>query len=134
MTKPKPDPKLTELNDPVRSRAASFLALAHSAGYGKLVIVEGYRSAARQAELYGHGRSRWALRLVNINPDYAKPKLPQVTWVTPAKAMHCRRLALDINISAYPSDHWDKIGRLGERAGLTWGGRWRCRDFGHFEA
>jgi peptidoglycan L-alanyl-D-glutamate endopeptidase CwlK len=29
---------------------------------------------------------------------------------------------------------WLKIGSIGEALGLTWGGRWKVRDMGHFEA
>lgn len=28
---------------------------------------------------------------------------------------------------------WPKIGAIGEALGLTWGGRWKQRDLGHFE-
>jgi len=28
---------------------------------------------------------------------------------------------------------WKKIGLIGERAGMRWGGRWKQRDMGHFE-
>ena len=28
---------------------------------------------------------------------------------------------------------WQKIGAIGERLGLRWGGRWKRRDMGHFE-
>lgn len=28
---------------------------------------------------------------------------------------------------------WARMGEIGERLGLRWGGRWRQRDLGHFE-
>lgn len=28
---------------------------------------------------------------------------------------------------------WIRIGQIGERCGLRWGGRWKVRDLGHFE-
>lgn len=28
---------------------------------------------------------------------------------------------------------WQKVGEIGERVGLKWGGRWKVRDMGHFE-
>lgn len=28
---------------------------------------------------------------------------------------------------------WNRIGDIGERLGLRWGGRWKQRDMGHFE-
>lgn len=32
-----------------------------------------------------------------------------------------------------PSPIWTKVGLIGESLGLTWGGRWKVRDLGHFE-
>ena len=29
---------------------------------------------------------------------------------------------------------WQKIGAIGESLGMKWGGRWRCKDMGHFQA
>ncbi len=29
---------------------------------------------------------------------------------------------------------WEKLGAIGERVGLRWGGRWKQRDMGHFES
>ena len=28
---------------------------------------------------------------------------------------------------------WEKIGKIGEALGFTWGGRWKQKDLGHFE-
>ena len=28
---------------------------------------------------------------------------------------------------------WEKIGLIGERMGMTWGGRWKQKDLGHFQ-
>jgi peptidoglycan L-alanyl-D-glutamate endopeptidase CwlK len=28
---------------------------------------------------------------------------------------------------------WARLGAIGESLGLTWGGRWKVRDLGHFE-
>lgn len=30
-------------------------------------------------------------------------------------------------------EKWDQIGAIGEACGLRWGGRWKQRDWGHFE-
>ena len=121
------------LADPMQPHVTDFFAKAKHAGYGRLEITEAYRSLTRQAELYGHGRTRLQLRLANVNPMYARPELPKVTWVTPKNAKHCQRLAIDINISAYPKSHWNIIGHIAEQYGLTWGGRWKCRDYCHLE-
>ena len=28
---------------------------------------------------------------------------------------------------------WERIGRIGEAVGLEWGGRWKVRDYSHFQ-
>jgi hypothetical protein len=33
--------------------------------------------------------------------------------------------------NAHPA--WQKLGAIGERLGLRWGGRWKQKDMGHFE-
>jgi len=118
----------------MQPHVTDFFSKAKHAGYGRLEITEGYRSLTRQAELYGHGRTGLQLRLVNINPVYARPKLPKVTWVAPKNAKHCKRLAIDINISAYPKAHWNIIFSIARSCGLKCGADWKkIRDYCHFE-
>lgn len=66
------------------------------------------------------------------------------SWVKRSK--HCDGLAIDIcpwltwdlngpdKLQWDSSDPvWERIGKIGEAAGLVWGGRWAKRDLGHFE-
>ncbi|KKM81321.1 hypothetical protein LCGC14_1331050 [marine sediment metagenome] len=32
-----------------------------------------------------------------------------------------------------PADWWQALGEEGEKLGLIWGGRWKSKDYGHFE-
>jgi peptidoglycan L-alanyl-D-glutamate endopeptidase CwlK len=32
-----------------------------------------------------------------------------------------------------PVSVWEEIGKIGEELGLVWGGRWKTRDFPHFQ-
>jgi len=70
--------------------------------------------------------------------------LKGVSWVQHSK--HEDGLAIDIapyeywqrggkkSISWDASDPvWGQIGAIGEHLGLTWGGRWKIKDLGHFE-
>ncbi len=113
--------------------ARAGLKDAHDAGYGKIVVVEGYRDPDRQNRLYGHGRSRLACKLHGVPAAYSQPRLPVVTYLTGKTGMHCKGRAWDINISAYTSEHWHKIAACFTRHGATWGGKWRMRDYRHFE-
>jgi peptidoglycan L-alanyl-D-glutamate endopeptidase CwlK len=61
-----------------------------------------------------------------------------VTNATGKTSMHCKRRAFDyafIGKDPYPAKFdWKKIGVLGEKLGLSWGGRWKSfRDNLHFE-
>lgn len=68
-----------------------------------------------------------------------------VSWT--ANSRHLTGEAIDVapyevyvmhgsNKLQWDGDHpvWKRIGQIGEGCGLVWGGRWRQRDFGHFEA
>ena len=90
-----------------------------------MVLLEGYRSAQRQAELAAMGA--------------------HVTHAGPGQSYHQRGLAAD---SAFLIDGhvviserdpriagaYELFGRVAEQAGLVWGGRWRSlKDLGHVE-
>ena len=88
-----------------------------------LVITEGRRTIERQRQLYAQGRT--------------KPG-PIVTWTL--KSKHIDGEAFDVGVLVdgvltWPDDDelWERIGRLGEAAGLRWGGRWKRPDRPHFE-
>ena len=67
-----------------------------------------------------------------------------VSWVQRSK--HLDGLAIDIcpydvyrlaggNKLQWDSSHsvWARVGAIGEKLGLRWGGRWTKKDMGHFE-
>lgn len=62
-----------------------------------------------------------------------------VSWTQHSK--HLTGHAIDIalvavlSIKGWAPDHpqWERIGKIGESLGLTWGGRWKRRDCPHFE-
>lgn len=89
-----------------------------------MVLIEGYRSPERQSFLQSQG--------------------PDVTNAGAFQSYHQFGLAADcaffrdghLVISAY--DPWvlegyRRFGETAEAAGLSWGGRWTLRDFGHIE-
>lgn len=85
-----------------------------------LAVVESYRTHSKQSEYYAMGR--------------------KYTSKAGGKSRHQYGLAVDVvpmvDSIAVWNDHklWRKIGSIGERLGLTWGGRWRVLyDPGHFE-
>jgi hypothetical protein len=85
-----------------------------------LAIVETYRTPSKQAEYYAMGK--------------------KYTSTPGGKSRHQYGLAVDVvpivDSVAVWNNHrlWKKIGIVGERLGLRWGGRWKVLyDPGHFE-
>jgi len=89
-----------------------------------MVLLEGYRSPQRQERLAAQG--------------------PATTRARAGQSQHQFGLAADCAflrdgaIVIAESDPWAMrgyalYGQLAEQAGLTWGGAWRMRDFGHVE-
>lgn len=92
-------------------------------GY-QVVLLEGYRSPARQDQLAARGT--------------------HVTGAAAYQSYHQYGLAADCafyrdgKLVITERDPWamkgyELFGDLAESVGLTWGGRWRMRDFGHVE-
>lgn len=100
-----------------------FEAMRALHGY-ELVLLEGYRSPERQAQLAALG--------------------PHVTNAGMYQSYHQYGLAADVafvrdgRVVISERDPWAMrgyaaYGELAEAHGLTWGGRWRMRDYGHVE-
>ncbi|MCM5679806.1 M15 family metallopeptidase [Schlegelella sp. S2-27] len=100
-----------------------FKIMKEQHGY-ELALLEGYRSPERQAMLQTMG--------------------PHVTNAGAFQSYHQYGLAADTafyregRIVISEKDPWamrgyELYGQVAESVGLTWGGRWRMRDFGHIE-
>ena len=89
----------------------------------RMVLVEGYRSPERQAELFREGRATRA---------GAGQSCHQYGLALDSAPMRDGRLQWDME------DPWTRsayflYGELAQEAGLTWGGNWRMGDFVHVE-
>ncbi|PPE67706.1 M15 family metallopeptidase [Caldimonas caldifontis] len=100
-----------------------FRLMQERYGY-EMVLIEGYRSPQRQAQLQSMG--------------------VHVTNAGPHESYHQHGLAADSaflrdgKLVLSEKDPWAMegyrlYGELAESAGLTWGGRWKMRDYGHVE-
>jgi peptidoglycan L-alanyl-D-glutamate endopeptidase CwlK len=100
-----------------------FRTMREQHGY-EMVMLEGYRSAERQNRLADAGA--------------------HVTGARAYQSYHQSGLAADCaflrggQVVISERDEWamrgyELYGRMAEAAGLTWGGRWTMRDFGHAE-
>lgn len=115
--------RIATLEPHVRPLARQFVEAALEEDI-LLGITEARRTPERQQKLYAQGRTA---------PG------PIVTWTM--KSRHLTGEAFDVGVLVdgvltWPDDDalWERIGRLGERARLRWGGRWKKPDRPHFEA
>lgn len=112
------------LDGTFRQRLLTVIRLMRERHGYELILLEGYRSPARQDRLASLG--------------------PQVTRAGAMMSYHQYGLAADIAFVAKgrividARDPWATrgyrlYGELSEALGLTWGGRWTMRDLGHVE-
>lgn len=120
--------RLEDLIPPVRARALDFLAAAQAEGI-ELIVTCTLRDAQAQDALYAIGRS-----------------LPgrKVTHARGGDSFHQYGVALDVvplragkpvwGTRGADLALWQRVGELGEAAGLEWAGRWaRFAEFPHFQ-
>ncbi|ATW24582.1 M15 family metallopeptidase [Candidatus Formimonas warabiya] len=111
------------LHPELQEKCHQLLRLAKSKGYD-LLVTQTLRTKKEQDDLYAQGRT--------------KPgKI--VTWVSYPMSLHCWGVAFDIAVLlsgkvTWDTQHYDRIGPLGESLGLEWGGRWtNFPDKPHFQ-
>jgi hypothetical protein len=110
---------LSALHPYFRDKVIELIAICQSKGI-ELAVVETYRTVAKQNEYRKLGKI--------------------YTRNSGGRSKHQYGLAVDVVpvIDSVPSWHnevvWKKVGLVGEKLGLRWGGRWRYPyDPGHFE-
>lgn len=88
-------------------------------------VISGSRTYAEQDKLYAQGRSA---------------KGPVVTKAKGGQSWHNFGLAFDVGIfsadgKTYYGEHKDyaRLGAVGEKLGLEWGGKWKFVDEPHFQ-
>lgn len=121
--------KLASLNPAIKQRVENFLVEAAKMGI-YLKVTFGHRSFSEQQEMYNLGRVP------------VKNNALIVTNAMPGQSLHNYGLAFDVvelknGVALWDNPNWEKIGKLGEKFGFTWGGRWKPIggkiDYPHFE-
>lgn len=119
---------LDDLLLPVKVCALNFIHACRMEGIDLLVTAT-YRSPADQDKLYAQGRTA---------PG------PKVTNAKAGQSLHQYRVAFDVvpmrggkpvwGTTGADGQLWQRVGELGEAAGLEWAGRWvSFREFPHFQ-
>jgi hypothetical protein len=110
---------LHSLHPYFRDRVVDLIRACKAQGI-ELAVVESFRTHAKQSEYFGMGRK------------YTRSK--------GGKSKHQYGLAVDVvpivnGVAQWENDRlWRRVGVIGERMGLRWGGRWKVPyDPAHFE-
>ena len=136
---------INDLCPAVRQKCLELLDKAREAGIN-FIVVQTLRTEAEQLALFAQGRK--AVAEVNrlrhdagMGPITEEQNKRPVTWEL--TSMHMFGCAFDVAITvAITVDGnlvwnnppmYEKLGALGETLGLTWGGRWKVKDLGHFQ-
>jgi peptidoglycan L-alanyl-D-glutamate endopeptidase CwlK len=119
---------LFDLHPDVRDMAAAHIAACKAQGID-LLVTSTYRSTAEQNALYAQGRTKPGKKVTNAKGG---------------QSFHNHRLAYDVvplrngkpvwGTTGEDGKLWQRVGELGEGAGLEWAGRWtKFREFPHFQ-
>ena len=114
--------RLNDLSDRFRPYAIELLARFVEAGI-PVVIVDTLRTPADHAANLAKGVS-WTSHSKHLEGDAIDVCPYELYTLNPGGD----KLAWNAT-----HDAWERLGRIGEALGLTWGGHWKVRDYGHFE-
>ena len=120
--------KLEDLHPVVRARAEEFIRLCDAADID-LLVTSTYRDHESQAALFAQGRTQPGKKVTNARPG---------------QSYHNWRCALDVvplrngkpvwDAKGENEKLWNRIGELGEQAGLEWAWRWKTfKEMAHFQ-
>jgi peptidoglycan LD-endopeptidase CwlK len=120
--------RLEDLHPDMQSKAKRFVELCARENIDVLIYCT-WRSPQEQKELYAIGRS--------------KPG-KKVTWTLASKHNNMLgKIPASLAFDCVPlrmgkpdweaSNAYERMGQIGEKLGLVWGGRWRGKDTPHFE-
>lgn len=115
---------LGTLDGPTRELAEALVGCAWEEAGLDLRVTSGLRTREEQQALYDQGRTKPGAVVTNARPGYS--------W-------HNFGVAFDVTVFRGGKPVWsgadyDVAGRIGERLGLEWGGRWTgFKDRPHFQ-
>lgn len=118
---------LDDLDYRIRPTVFEFLARCAEAGV-PVMVIDTLRTPEEQAINIAKGVS-WTTNSKHLpQPESGKSLAIDVAPYAVYELHGPDKLQWDGNDPV-----WEKIGRIGEKLGLKWGGRWKVKDLGHFE-
>lgn len=112
-------------------------------GVENIAIVETKRELTVQMAYYSRGRMaaedvKAMYKAAGLYDITSKEAMTAITWTL--KSRHLEGLAIDLVPVKDGKCWWDapemvleRMGEIGEECGLVWGGRWKEKDFYHFQ-
>lgn len=100
-----------------------FKLMKERHGY-EMVLIEGYRSPERQAQLFSQGG--------HVTQAPANMSYHQYGLAADAAFMRQGRIVISER-DPWVMEAYARYGEIAEEIGLVWGGRWKMRDYGHVE-
>jgi peptidoglycan LD-endopeptidase CwlK len=115
--------KLTDLHPLMQPLVVDFLARVEMEGIDLLVTCT-YRSDEEQAALYAIGRTKPGRRVTNAPPGRSMHNF-RFGGKPASLAVDVVPLANGKPVWSAADPVWQKVGEIGEAAGLEWAGRWK---------
>lgn len=125
--------RIDDLEPVTRGLCVAFMAACEEQMLPPVRVTHTLRTHDEQENLYRKGREQTENGYIVVD------KKAVVTNARPGESAHNFAAAFDICVQGpvpYPNDDklWQAYGEVGERLGLTWGGRWKgIVDRPHFE-
>ncbi len=119
-----PAAKWTMLDPDFRQRLLLVYKIMRDRYGFELALLEGYRSPSRQAQLAALGPT-----VTGAGPNKATTSM---AWRADSAFVHHGKLVITEKDPG-PTQGYALYGKTAESLGLTWGGRWKLKDYGHVE-
>lgn len=117
-----------DLHPAVFKRAMTFVNECRKQGI-EILITSTYRDHESQAALYAQGRTTPGKKVTN-----AKPGQSWHNWRCAFDCVPLRHGKPVWGTTGEDGKLWERIGQIGEAAGLEWAGRWRSmKEYAHFQ-
>ena len=120
--------KLEDLNPIVKPKVEKFIELCHADGID-ILVTSTYRDAESQNALYAQGRTTPGKKVTN-----AKAGQSWHNWRCAVDVVPLRNGKPVWGTTGEDGKLWERVGQLGEKAGLEWAGRWKTfKETAHFQ-
>ncbi len=125
-----PSRKIEDLTPGTQKKYIEFAAKMHEAGIPFMITCT-YRSQEEQDALYKLGRTKPG-KIITWTKHSRHTKRTAFDIAILQDGKPCWNIKADVNEDQIPD--YEEAGKIGESAGLTWGGSWKSpADYPHFQ-